>query len=295
MTCVQVIINPASGKDQPILPTLNSVFGSMIDWDVSITHKRGDARRLVEKAIHEGVDVIAVYGGDGTVTEAADVLRGQDVPLAILPGGTGNGAARMLKLPMVLAQAAALIHPPYHLRKIDLGLINGHAFILRADIGFMAQTEEETLRVTKDRYGKWAYAISSFEHRALLKPVPYQMTLDGQEVEVGGVLALIVNMGAVAFGHRPLAKGISPDDGLLDVFVLTRNDLIALTEVASSVLFGNPTPMYHWQVKSAEVRTIPRQKMAADGEPIEDGLAKIQVLPQAVKVIVPPPTSGIEA
>lgn len=287
VTTVHVIINPSSGQNEPILNTLNTVWGNELSWDISITHTGGDARRLASKIIADGVDVLAVYGGDGTVSEVADVLQGGQTPLAILPGGTGNGVARMLNIPMTLAEAAKLLLEPHQLRSLDLGQINSHPFILRADVGFMAQAGAATPRLSKDRLGKWAYALSAFQHRALLEPIPYQMTLDGQKVEVEGVMALVINAGAVAFGQQPLAAGISPDDGLLDVLVLTRNDFAALVAVASSALLGNSTSMQHWQIKTAEIGTVPPQKMAVDGESIEESPARIQVLPQAVKVIVP--------
>jgi diacylglycerol kinase family enzyme len=193
----------------------------------------------------------------------------------------------MLNIPMELAESATLLRQDYGVRLIDLGRVNNQTFMLRADIGFMAVTGAETPRLTKDRLGKWAYAVSSIQHRALLNPIPYQMVLDGREVEVQGVMCMVINTGAVAFGHRPLAKGIAPDDGLLDVLVLTRNDLVALGEGASSAFFGNPTPMHHWQVKSAVIHTDPPQAMSVDGELIENSPAHIQIVPQAVKVIVP--------
>lgn len=138
MSKVQIIINPASGMGHPVLRTLNKAFGNDVEWDVSVTHKRGDAHRFAEAAVAAGADIIAVYGGDGTVTEVANVLAGGDVPLAILPGGTGNAVARMLGIPMELEQSAALLRQNHQLRTIDLGHINKHTFMLRADIGFMA-------------------------------------------------------------------------------------------------------------------------------------------------------------
>jgi len=64
---VHVIINPAAGHDEPILNTLNDVFHPAdVEWDVSITHKFGDATRLTKEAVARGVDLVAGYGGDGT-------------------------------------------------------------------------------------------------------------------------------------------------------------------------------------------------------------------------------------
>ena len=88
---VQVIINPTAGQDQAILGTLNRVFHDAdITWDVSITNKAGDARRFARAAVEAGVDIVAAYGGDGTVMEVATGLIGSTVPLAIFPGGTAN-------------------------------------------------------------------------------------------------------------------------------------------------------------------------------------------------------------
>src|SRR5689334_17080371 len=69
---VQVIINPTAGQDQAILGILNRVFHDAgITWDASITNKAGDARRFAQAAVESGVDVVASYGGDGTLREVA--------------------------------------------------------------------------------------------------------------------------------------------------------------------------------------------------------------------------------
>ena len=63
---VHVVINPASGQDEPILNVLNHVFHPAgITWDVSLTHKSGDATHLAAQAVASGVDLVAAYGGDG--------------------------------------------------------------------------------------------------------------------------------------------------------------------------------------------------------------------------------------
>jgi diacylglycerol kinase family enzyme len=83
-----VIINPASGRPKPILHTLNKVCKRLdVEWDISITKKRGDASRFARQAVESGYDIVAVYGGDGSVMEAGQGLVGSQVPLAILPGG----------------------------------------------------------------------------------------------------------------------------------------------------------------------------------------------------------------
>jgi diacylglycerol kinase (ATP) len=88
---LHVIINPASGRPKPILHTLNTVCHRLdVEWDISLTKKRGDVSRFAHEAAVSGVDVVAVYGGDGSVMEAGQGLIGSQVPLAILPGGSAN-------------------------------------------------------------------------------------------------------------------------------------------------------------------------------------------------------------
>lgn len=292
MTFLPIIINPAAGNNEPILNTLNDVFSADVNWEVKITHASGDARRFAEEAVAQQADAVGVYGGDGTITEVAQVLANRDIPLLLLPGGTGNGVARMLEIPVDLRQAAALFGGDSVVRPVDLGCINDHPFLLRADIGFLAKVDKETPRLLKDRFGKWAYAFSTFQHLNELKPVSYQLKLDDEELEIEAVLVTVVNMAALVFGHRPIAPGIAPDDGLLDLFLLTRDDILAITQVVSTPVLGTPAPMYHWQVKSAEIRTTPPQPLAIDGEGIETAAATISITPRAVNILVPAFTVG---
>ena len=125
---VHTVINPAAGHDEPILNVLNDVFHEAgVDWEVSLTHKSGDATRLAKEAAESGVDLVAAYGGDGTQMEVANGLLGSGVPQAILPGGTGNAMAHDLKVPINLREAAELIVSSTKRRAVDLARIGAVA------------------------------------------------------------------------------------------------------------------------------------------------------------------------
>ena len=103
---IHVVINPASGKDEPILNTINDVFHQYgVDWTVSVTKKYGDATEQAKAAIAAGADLVTGYGGDGTQHEIANAVlsaaseTGRSIPMGILPGGTGNGFAREMNTP----------------------------------------------------------------------------------------------------------------------------------------------------------------------------------------------------
>ena len=124
---VHVVINPASGKDEPILNVLNDVFGQHgVAWDISVTHKYGDAGAQARAAIADGVDLVAGYGGDGTQHEIANAV----VTAAATadgdadgdpPGGTGNGFAREMGTPTTLRDATELLCTSATTRNIDVG------------------------------------------------------------------------------------------------------------------------------------------------------------------------------
>jgi len=95
---IHIIINPASGRSESILPVINaSMKEAGITWEASITHRPGDAIQYARAAVKEGVDCLAVYGGDGTLMEAISGLMGSEIPLVILPGGSANVMANELR------------------------------------------------------------------------------------------------------------------------------------------------------------------------------------------------------
>jgi diacylglycerol kinase (ATP) len=290
---VHVIINPAAGQDQPLLGKLNSVFQPAdVDWDVFITKKAGDGRRLAQEAVAAGVDVIAVHGGDGTVAEVVNGMIGSEIPLAIFPGGTANVLATELGIPNDPAQAASLLCCDSTLRTIDMGQIDDHYFVQRAGIGLEAQIVEGTDRETKNRLGWLAYALSAFQALSEPDSIHYSLTLDGVNVETEGLACFIANTGNVGLPGFTLAPTINISDGLLDVVVIHHTNLASLLSLAASVVSGseNLHSIQHWQIREATIDAQPLQAVMSDGEIIGETPITIKVLPQALRVIVPEAT-----
>jgi diacylglycerol kinase family enzyme len=96
---IHLIVNPASGQPKPILHIVNNVLHKhAIDWNVSVTHTDGSGAQLAQEAVQAGADLVTVCGGDGTVKDVINGLMAGEVPLAILPGGTGNALAHELNI-----------------------------------------------------------------------------------------------------------------------------------------------------------------------------------------------------
>lgn len=275
-----------------MLNVLNTVFREAgIDWDVFITKDAGDAERLAREAAEAGVDAVVVYGGDGTVTEAAAGLVGTEVPLAILPGGTANAIALALGIPTDLEAAAALLaSDELALRQVDMGRIGDKHFLIAVGIGIPGELAENADREAKDRLGFLAYAFSSIQAVRTVEAVQYTITVDGEQRQTQGVTCLIANGGNFGIPGLNLEQMIDMGDGLLDVLVIRRADVQAIVSLAASVVRQDKSiaPLEHWRGRKIEVVAEPRQAIQADGEVLEPGPITAHLLPSAVRFVVPP-------
>jgi diacylglycerol kinase (ATP) len=288
---VHVIINPASGKDRPVLSVLNDVFrAGRVDWEVSVTKGAGDARRLAADAARSGVSAVAVYGGDGTVTEVAAGLAGSNVPLALLPGGTANAIAQALGIPLDLAVATrSAFGPESTIRAVDMGQAGEQHFLIAVGIGIPGAIAEGADREAKDRLGMIAYAWSTLEALRNSPVADYHIVVDGRRIDTRGVMCLIANSGNFGVPMLKLTSSIDMADGLLDVMVAYCADLRSLLSIAESIAFRDSTVAHfeHWQGRVISVEADPPQEIQADGEVLQPRPLTVRVLPSAVQFLVP--------
>lgn len=283
MKKVHVIINPASGGDEPVLNTLNRVFAAHdVAWDVSITHGPGDAERLAREAVAAGVDLVAGYGGDGTVMEIANGLVDSHVPLGVLPGGTGNSVAKELNMPLDLARAAELLCQTDDVRHIDLGRVGDRYFVLHLYAGL--QPSQRADRDLKDSMGVLAYLVSAL--RVLRDPqvTGYMLSVDGEQIEQEGVVCLVFNTLNVGV-ELPFTKTIRPDDGLLDLVLVKKASLGVLPSLLERE--REDDFLQHWRGREISVRAESVQDVWIDGE--EGGKTPFTAVavPRALRVVTP--------
>ena len=259
-----------------------------------ITKERCDGICLAEKAIKDGADIVAAYGGDGTVMEVASGLKDVDIPMAILPGGTGNILSIELGIPQNLEEACKLITQPEKskIRSVDLGITTDEkvpAFALRAGVGLEAAMLEGTDRELKERYGIFAYVMGATQALHNIKEAHYNLVLDGESVECSGLTCLIANAGYFGVPGLVLDPKVKIDDGLLDVFVLRKMDLVQLFSLAATIVGKNELKdqAFHRQVKSVTIESDPVQSTQADGEMWGESPIEIKVSQGGLKVLVP--------
>jgi len=297
---IHIIINPVSGKKESILPIIDaSMKEAGIKWEVSITHQAADATRLAKAAVKTGIDALAVYGGDGTLTEAISGMIGSKIPLVILPGGSANALATELGIPGDLKEACMLLaQEPLETKIIDVGQFDKGYFIVGISLGFEADVVKGTDRQSKNKLGIFAYLFSAAAALKITKKAVYHLKIDGQEHKVKGLICLIANTGNLRFSSISFDKHIDVSDGFLDVVVVRKANL-SLFKLLVVTLFQRQRPdnlelVEHWQGKDISVYSSPPQTVQSDGEMLEKIPLKIKIIPGAIKVLVPQKTKVIK-
>ena len=220
-----LITNPAAARTEPL--AVNAVMDTLRarGWQAEVlaTGGPGDARRLAEYGVEQGVDVVAVFGGDGTTMQAAAALVGSDVALGVIPGGTGNLLAGNLRIPPWPARAADVLTRGRS-RRLDLGRMSRDGgtqyFAVACGAGMDARVMAGTASERKRRWGMGAYVATTLRLISQVRSTPYHVTVDGMEYDANAAMILVANCGEVIPPFVKLKSGIRPDDGLLDVIVL---------------------------------------------------------------------------
>jgi len=296
---IHIIINPAAGAEEAILPVINlSMKEAGIIWEGFITHEAGDGIKFARAAVKEGVDALAVYGGDGTLMEAVSGLIGSEVPLVILPGGSANVAATELGIPKDLKEACNLLgHGQLETKTIDVGQFDMRYFITGISLGFGADIIKGADRVTKNKFGILAYFLSAAAALKKTKKTVYHLKIDGQEYKLEGLTCIITNVGNLGFTKISLDKHIDISDGFLDVVILRKVNLGLLKHIAVTLLKRerphNLELVQHWRGKEISISSSPKQTAQCDGEVLEKMPLHIKIIPGAIKVLVPKEKSNL--
>ncbi len=224
-----VIINPIAGPGRArtldaCAALARSALGARgFDTDVRVTGSSTDAHRFANEALRAGTDLVVAWGGDGTVNGAGAALAGSRTPLGIIGGGSGNGLARDLGLPLDPA-AAFDVAATGATRAIDAGELNGSLFFNVAGIGLDACIACR-LASSNARRGLLGYVMATLSEMASYTPCQYSIVMsDGASngvppIHTSALFIALANSRQYGNGAQiaPLAR---LDDGALDMVVV---------------------------------------------------------------------------
>lgn len=286
-----IIVNPAKSDVAQVRQQIDTTL-SEAGWAPSLwleTTPQDPGPGMAQTAVESGAQLVVVCGGDGTVMACLAALAGTDLPVAILPLGSGNLLARNLGIPLELDDALMTAVNGVD-RRIDLGSVDDKLFAVMAGMGFDAAMMADTTETMKRIAGWPAYVASALHH---LRDPMMHLRLDidgGPPLRRSARTVLIGNVGQLE-GGLELLPAAAADDGILDVVIVAPRSLRDWLQVVYQVAHKPHTRVRHlerFQGQSISVesdRVAPRQ---LDGEVIAEGRRlAARVLPGAFVVRVP--------
>jgi diacylglycerol kinase (ATP) len=282
-----LLVNPTSGKGRGgrlLDPVAERLRHSGVDVDVVVGRDADEAFDRVRNRVAEGVDGLVAVGGDGLVNIALQVVAGTDVPLGIVPAGTGNDIARALGLALDDPVAAVDLASRGVTRPIDLGRANGRWFAGVLGSGFDSMVNERANRMTWPS-GRSRYNLAILAELRTFRPVPYTLELDGESWQTEAMLVAVGNGSSYGGGMR-VCPDARLDDGLLDITVLGPISKPEFLRVFPTVYKGTHVNHPAVTVRRARqvVLTSPGVTAYADGERVSVLPVHVEAMPGALRV-----------
>ncbi|WP_084535962.1 diacylglycerol/lipid kinase family protein [Nocardia yamanashiensis] len=301
---VALVTNPLSGQGKGAQVAI-AAADAFAARDVEVTELRGDSAadtiRLVREALADPYarpDAVVAAGGDGLVCVVLQGLVGKDVPLGLIPGGTGNDLARQLGIPDDTAAAVDTVLRG-KTRTIDLGTVQAQDatepmwFATVTGTGLDARV---TLRANHMRWpkGPLRYTLAAVIELAGKLAVPYKIELhgspdhpDGTVIELDAVMVAVGNTKTYG-GGMLITPDAELDDGLLDLTVvgaMPRLDMLKLLPALSAGKRIEHPATVQYRASTITL-TAPNAPATADGDPAGHLPATFEAHRAALEVLV---------
>ena len=294
-----VYVNPSAGSGRAVscLPRIRRVFkaASVLAEFISVGSAE-DLESHALAAIQSGKRLLFALGGDGTMQALVNATYGSDVVLGVLPAGGGNDFAAALQLPEDPVAAAEAILQGYP-RRVDLARARAADGRVRLYLGGgglgldaeAARYANQTFRRMPGRSRYMASALWAFcGHRAIGVRAEFPGS-DLPSMEVKALLAAVLNTPTYGSGVR-LAPDARLDDGWLDAVMVEDLSAFQVLKLLPRLLKSGElrTPHVHrMRVQAVKFTTDRPCVFHGDGEILGPTPAMIEVVPQAVRVLLP--------
>lgn len=282
-----VLVNPIAnrGKGKKLFSYIKGLFErEKFNFDIEFTKGKEETMKQVENALEKGADVVVAAGGDGTVNEVVNGLKGRGI-LGILPIGRGNDIALSLKIPKNLEKAVKILKNGKYF-KMDLGLVDGRYFVGITGMGFDAEVNI-TANNTKLK-GPLGYIVSVFTTLRRYKAKECEISFDGVNWKGEITLVAVGNTRNYGGGMKILPNS-QLDDGYFDVCVIEKVSSLELVLYFPLIFVGKHTINPHvkmFRAKEVVVKGSSDLMATMDGELIPAKNLILKNIYQAQKVIV---------
>ncbi|HEX6889685.1 MAG TPA: diacylglycerol kinase family protein [Chryseolinea sp.] len=253
---------------------------------IEFTQRKGHAIDLSKEARRNGFNQVIAVGGDGTINEVARGLIQSDMPMGIVPRGSGNGLARHLGIPLKITDAVDQIFDSRTL-PIDIFRVNGKLSLNVSGIGFDGHITN--LFGVKSSRGLIGYVMLTIQEFLKFKEFETEIVMNGESIKRNAFIIAIANSSQYGNNAR-IAPSASVCDGLLHINVVKRIPLFRLDFLYSffSGQLDKSSLCEFMETTSLKIRTTKPMYYHVDGEPC--GLSDsfdIELVPAALQVLVP--------
>ncbi|BDX07053.1 diacylglycerol kinase catalytic subunit [Planctobacterium marinum] len=294
-----IVANPVSGggKWPQYRKQICDLLGQYYALTVVETTEDCDGKELAQKAVKANADMVIAAGGDGTVNEVADVLKGTAMPMGLIPLGTTNALSHALwgfkaKAFPIETACDALIQRK--IEKFDIGLCNEELFTLVLGIGFESRMIELADRNNKNESGQLAYLNGLFQAINEDQQHHLEIKFNDEDWLTLSTKSLVIANSAPLFtllaqgGGRPDAK-----DGKLDITWLDetyqQGTVSGMLQLLLSEVNEPQNPTFkHRQAEQVTLKADEQITYSLDGEMRKAKSLSISVLPEALQIITLP-------
>ncbi len=285
------IVNPISGsrRRRNLVQLINDhIDRNKYDITIALTKYAGHAVEISRDAVNDNYDVIVAVGGDGTVNEVASQMISSNSTLGIIPGGSGNGLARHLNIPLIATRAINLLNKGVE-SKIDTATVNGRPFISIAGIGFDALVAKKFAK--SPRRGFLTYFRIAANEFMTYKPKKYTLSFDdGLYIKRRAFFIAFANSNQFGYNAK-IAPNARLNDGKIDICIAQKPNVFQTPVVANLLLLKLIDKSPLMDIIPTTGVTIEQKKnrvINIDGEPVKIGKKlTVKVVPSSLKVIIP--------
>jgi YegS/Rv2252/BmrU family lipid kinase len=292
---VFVVLNPSSGRAD--VDRLRQLLAGRLDehgWAYDVYEITGDedVAAVVRAACARGVDLVIAAGGDGTVASVVNGVWQSSVCLGILPAGTGNLLARAMAIPTAVEPALDLIVGDHALQPLDLMQIGDQVFVLNVSAGISARAMRDTSPEQKQRFGVLAYLWPMVRDLIRLRRRHFNLTIDGRYFQIRAREILVANGAFLNEPPFPYGPPEGFNDQQFDVYILAARSLADYLRLIWGLARGSRKGQTALRTltmrESITIEAVQQQQpIQADGESIGSTPVTVQLVPSAIRVIVP--------
>jgi diacylglycerol kinase (ATP) len=276
--------------------------------------------KIVEQFRSSGVDIriqnslqdtanysaALVFGGDGTVHRHLPQVYQQKIPMLVVPAGSGNDFAKSLGIGNVKTalrawkQFSAEDATEKNVREIDLGVIrpcgvaestardNEILFCCIAGAGMDAEANARANRMPVGLKRAGGYLLAALQALVAFKPVEMSVTAEQRKIRRPAFFVAVGNAHRYGGGMKVTPRAL-PDDGLLDICVLSKMNKLKLLCWVPTIFFGahlGLKQVEYFQAQQVRIEAARELELYADGEYACPTPVEISLLPRALRVIV---------